>query len=98
MCPIKDSNLQPPACKSGALLTELIRPTVLPITTVTTTTSLAFHIKYQGTKRLLTRLYENVKQSFKVSVVIKHLSISSTFCGRFVFLSPVCNVFIFNQQ
>ena len=33
MCPMQDSNPRPPACKSGALPTELTGPTVPPITT-----------------------------------------------------------------
>ena len=34
ICPMQDSNPWPPACKSGALPTELIRPTASPVTTL----------------------------------------------------------------
>ena len=36
MCPMQDSNPRPPACKSGAVPTELTRSTVPPITTQVT--------------------------------------------------------------
>ena len=45
-----------------------------------------------------TWLYKENKQSNKVHVV-KHLDISSTYCGSFVFLSSlVYNIFIFKEE
>ena len=45
MCLMKDSNPRPPACKSGALPTELTGPTVPTITTVNKLLSNFLHIR-----------------------------------------------------